>query len=90
MLAMSTPMAGNHNDLYRIEESLKAIFEFLEQADIDTDSLFLNADAGFDSQGVREYLEDKGIVADIKENPMNGGGRDNYFDEKIYEIRFII
>lgn len=90
MLAMSTPMAGNHNDLYRIEESLKAIFEFLEQADIDTDSLFLNADAGFDSQGVREYLEDKGIVADIKENPRNGGERDNYFDEKLYERRFII
>ena len=52
MLAMSPPMAGNHNDLYEIEKNLKAIFEFLEQADINTEGLFINADAGFDSQSV--------------------------------------
>ena len=90
MLAMSPPMAGNHNDLYPIEDNLKAIFDFLQQADIDTDGLFLNADAGFDSQGVRAYLEGKDIVANIKENPRNGGERDNYFDEELYERRFII
>ena len=56
-------MAGNHNDLYPIEDNLKAIFDFLQQADIDTDGLFLNADAAFDSQGVRAYLEGKDIVA---------------------------
>ena len=90
MLAMSPPMAGNHNDLYEIEKNLKAIFEFLEQADINTEGLFINADAGFDSQSVRDYLESKDIVANIKGNPRNGGERDNYFDEKLYERRFTI
>ena len=45
MIAMGSPKAGNHNDLYELEE-----------AGIDHKGLFLNADAGFDSQGVREYL----------------------------------
>ena len=80
MLAMSPPMAGNHNDLYEIEKNLKAIFEFLEQADINTEGLFINADAGFDSQSVRDYLESKDIVANIKGYPRKGGERDNYFD----------
>ena len=90
MIAMGSPKAGNHNDLYELEEVLKEILALLEEAGIDHKGLFLNADAGFDSQGVREYLEGKDIVANIKENPRNGGERDNYFDEKLYERRFII
>ena len=50
MLAMSPPMAGNHNDLYEIEEVLKEILAFLEEAGIEHKGLFLNADAGFDSK----------------------------------------
>ena len=50
MLAMSPPMAGNHNDLYEIEEILKEILAFLEEAGIEHKGLFLNADAGFDSK----------------------------------------
>ena len=56
MIAMGSPKAGNHNDLYELEEVLKEILALLEEAGIDHKGLFLNADAGFDSQGVREYL----------------------------------
>ena len=50
MIAMRSPKAGNHNDLYEIEEVLKEILAFLEEAGIEHKGLFLNADAGFDSK----------------------------------------
>ena len=65
MLAMSPPMAGNHNDLYEIEEVLKEILAFLEEAGIEHKGLFLNADAGFDSKSLREFLESKEIIAKL-------------------------
>ena len=37
-----------------------------------------------------EYLDSKDIIANIKENPRNRGKREVYFDEKLYERRFII
>ena len=50
MIAMGSPKAGNHNDLYEIEEVLKEILALLEEAGIEHKGLFLNADAGFDSK----------------------------------------
>ena len=71
MIAMGSPKAGNHNDLYEIEEVLKEILAFLEEAGIEHKGLFLNADAGFDSKSLREFLESKEIIANIKPNPPN-------------------
>lgn len=42
---MSEPVAGNHNDLYEIKTSTNDLFEVLEEADIATEGLFINADA---------------------------------------------
>ena len=50
MITMGSPKAGNHNDLYEIEEVLKEILAFLEEAGIEHKGLFLNADARFDSK----------------------------------------
>ena len=72
MIAMGSPKAGNHNDLYEIEE-----------AGIEHKELFLNADAGFDSKSLREFLESKEIIANIKPNPRNGEQPDVYFDEEL-------
>ena len=44
----------------------------LEEAAIEHKGLFLNADAGFDSKSLREFLESKEIIANIKPNPRNG------------------
>jgi len=81
MIAMGSPKAGNHNDLYEIEEVLKEILALLEEAGIEHKGLFLNADAGFDSKSLREFLESKEIIANIKPNPRNGEQPDVYFDE---------
>ena len=66
MIAMGSPKAGNHNDLYEIEEVLKEILALLEKAGIEHKGLFLNADAGFDSKSLREFLESKEIITNIK------------------------
>ena len=63
---MRSPKAGNHNDLYEIEEVLKEILALLEEAGIEHKGLFLNADAGFDSKSLREFLESKEIITNIK------------------------
>ena len=90
MIAMGSPKAGNHNDLYEIEEVLKEILAFLEEAGIEHKGLFLNADAGFDSKSLREFLESKEIIANIKPNPRNEKQPDIYFDEELYKNRFKI
>ena len=90
MIAMGSPKAGNHNDLYEIEEVLKEILALLEEAGIEHKGLFLNADAGFDSKSLREFLESKEIIANIKPNPRNGKQPDVYFDEELYKNRFKI
>ena len=48
------------------------------------------ADAGFDSKSLREFLESKEIIANIKPNPRNGEQPDVYFDEELYKNRFKI
>ena len=58
-LAMSEPVAGNHNDLYDIEVQFEVVTTTLEQADISVDGLFMNADAGFDSKNFREACSKK-------------------------------
>ena len=90
MIAMGSPKAGNHNDLYEIEEVLKEILALLEEAGIEHKGLFLNADAGFDSKSLREFLESKEIIANIKPNLRNGEQPDVYFDEELYKNRFKI
>ena len=90
MIAMRSPKAGNHNDLYEIEEVLKEILALLEEAGIEHKGLFLNADAGFDSKSLREFLESKEIIANIKPNPRNGEQPDVYFDKELYKNRFKI
>ncbi|WP_268225886.1 IS5 family transposase [Sinomicrobium oceani] len=90
-LAMSEPIAGNHNDLYDIEVHFEEVVGTLEQADIAVDGLFINADAGFDSEKLRNLCLSKGIMANIAHNKRNGNTEsDYYFDEKLYEERYAI
>ena len=39
---------------------------------------------------LREFLESKEIIANIKSNPRNGEQPDIYFDEELYKNRFKI
>lgn len=91
-LAISNPVAGNHNDLYEIEVQFEAITDTLEQANIVVEGLFLNADAGFDSKEFRCSCNKKDIQGNICFNKRNSdtSDRDEYFDPLLYEERYKI
>lgn len=90
-LAMSEPVAGNHNDLYGIEVQFEVVTATLEQADIPVKGLFLNADAGFDSKDFRGSCNEKEINANVCFNKRNGNtDRDEYFDQELYGQRYSI
>jgi len=90
-LAMSEPVSGNHNDLFDMEVQFEEVIGTLEKAGISVDGLFINADAGFDSQKLRDKCEAKGIIANICPNKRNGNNdTDYYFDEELYKERYAI
>lgn len=90
-LAMSEPVAGNHNDLYDIEVQFEVVTATLEEADIPVEGLFLNADAGFDSKDFRKSCGKKDINANVCFNKRNGNvDRDEYFDNELYDERYAV
>lgn len=90
-LAMSEPMAGNHNDLYDIEVQFEIVTATLEEAEIPVGGLFLNADAGFDSKDFRKECGKKYINANVCFNKRNGNpDRDEYFDKELYNERYAV
>lgn len=90
-LAISNPVAGNHNDLYDIEVQFEIVTGTLEQANISVEGLFINADAGFDSKEFRLSCEKKGINANVCFNKRNGNtDRNEYFDQLLYNERYKI
>jgi transposase len=88
MIAMGSPKAGNHNDLYEIEKILKEILTLLKETEIEYKILFFNADKKFDSKSLRTCLGSKEIITNIKPNPKNGEQPDVYFDEKLQKNRY--
>jgi Transposase and inactivated derivatives len=90
-LAISNPVAGNHHDLYNIENSLEDLFTTLALVDIKIDGLFVNADAGFDSEEFRNICFKHGIFANVDFNIRNGDDNDDkLLDELLYKERYSI
>lgn len=92
VLAMSTPVAGNHNDLFNIENTFEELTTILEDATISVDGLFMNADAGFDAERLHQLCHQKQIIANIATNKRNSTD-DNWSritDEGLYKERYSI
>lgn len=92
MLICGAPQSGAHHDLYQIEVLFKEMLSFLKEAGIETEGLFLNADAGFDSEKFRSLCSKMKIEANIDFNPRNGqaSGEYAYFDEQLFKRRTVI
>lgn len=87
------PMAGNHNDLYDIENGLIHMAEDLKSKGVSTDGLFINADAGFDSESLRHLCERLGIQLNcpfVKRNHKYFDVYDWHFDQLMYQERFVV
>ena len=91
-LAMSNPVGGNHNDLFEIEKSFLKILSDLNLSGIDSNGLFMNADAGFDSEGFRKICFANDIIANIDFNKRNSKNIDNQplLDDQLYKERFSV
>lgn len=92
ILAMSPPISGHHNDLFSIEKMTGKMFDFLQQAGLNLEGLFLNADAGFDSEKFRRCCEAKGIIPNIDFNKRNRKIIDSHplKDDLLYKDRFVV
>ena len=91
-LAMSEPISGNHNDLFNIEIFFTKILADLINSKIEIKGLFLNADAGFDSEGFRQLCFSNDIIANIDFNKRNSKSIDNQplLDPELYKERFSV
>ncbi len=94
MLACSCPVAGQHHDLYQIKQVAAELWELLTEAGIEIKGLFLNADAGFDSQTFRQLCLEMEVEANIAINPRNTQPATTqqyiYFDAELYKRRNMI
>ena len=92
-LACSDPMSGEHHDVFEIEENVSKMIAAVKQAGIATEGLFLNGDAGFDAQKMRDICARHDIVPNIarnKKNRMNADAKDYLFDSELYKERFAV
>ena len=90
-LAMSTPVAGNHNDLFQVKERFTEIRQTLQNANISMKGLFLNADPGFDAEQFRLLCSQEEVIANIPRNKRRKQSDKDYpFDEKLYKERYTI
>ncbi|RZK09562.1 MAG: hypothetical protein EOO43_21155 [Flavobacterium sp.] len=89
---MESIAAANRNDLSQIRQHFEELILWLKKADIPIEGLFLNADAGFDSQRFRETCYNYQIQPNIAFNTRNAANIDrfDYFDELLYQNRFVI
>ncbi len=92
-VAMATPQAGNHNDVFEIQELFEQMCALLEDAGVDLRGVFMNADGAFDVQVLREVCAEKEIEANIDLNPRNTPQLREayvYFDDVLYKERYVV
>jgi len=61
-LSTSTPVRGNHNDLFTIEKHFAELIDSLYQSSISVNGPFLNFDAEFDAENLRAKALELGIT----------------------------
>ena len=92
-LVCSEPIAGNHNDAYRLEDYTKMMLKDLQKSNIRTKGLFLNADSGFDSKKFRLFCYKNELFDNIPKNKRKGNNTNDIysvFDSDLYKNRFVI
>lgn len=92
VVGFTLPIAGNHYDSSNIEKRLDYLVQQLTALGIRVDGLFINADAGFDSEAFRQVCSQLGIELNVPRNYQiaNQLDDDTFFDELMYEQRYAI
>lgn len=93
VVGFSQPLAGNHNDAFEIESKMDSIVKQLQKSTIRVDGLFVNADAGFDTEDFRKVCLKHHIIANVPENQRNTISPKEskvIFDDEMYQCRYVI
>ena len=92
VVGFTLPIAGNHHDSSDIEKRLDYLAQQLAASGIRVDGLFINADAGFDSEAFRQVCSRLGIELNVPRNyrGANQIDDDTFFDELMYEQRYAV
>lgn len=90
MLACSAPVEGSRNDLFDIKKTVSKMLDDMRSAGLSPEGTVLNADAGFDSEQLRQTLDSSGVFPNIAENVRNGKETRYFLDEQIYRKRFVV
>ena len=92
VVGFTLPIAGNHHDVSDIEERLGYLVKQLAASGIRVHGLFVNADAGFDSQEFRDACTRLGIELNVPRNYRGAKQIDDgtFFDELMYEQRYAV
>ncbi|MEM6846320.1 MAG: transposase [Bacteroidota bacterium] len=92
VVGFTLPVAGNHHDTNDIEKRVDYLVEQLARSGIHVDGLFVNADAGFDSEAFRQVCSRLGIELNVPRNYRVASqiDDDTFFDELMYEQRYVV
>ena len=90
-LVISTPVSGSHNNVYNISEVLSELFSGLTPSALSVSGLFLNADAGFDTEQFRRGCYEHEVFPNVAFSKRRGKQREEEFlDELLYKQRYCI
>ena len=92
-VSSSKAIAGNHNDAFELTTHFEFMLADMRKAKLNTEDLFMNADAGFDTEEFRETCYKNNIMGNIAKNKRNGNEEKTcytIFDEKLYAFRYVI
>lgn len=74
-LSCSKVIASNHHDMYDVENQIDTLLDDIKKSNIRTDYLFMNVEAGFDAENLRNYCLKEELFANIDFNRRNGATR---------------
>ncbi|MEM1136991.1 MAG: transposase [Bacteroidota bacterium] len=79
--------------MYQLSKQLEERIRELQWAGITVDGLFLNVDAAFDSVDFKNTCQKHGIILNVPVNQRNSKEyleRDDYFDQVMYQERYVV
>jgi len=86
-------ISGNHNDLFQIVPQYAQMIRSLNHCGICVENSIQNADKGFDSKKLRRAIHRRKMFANIVENKRNRKtnkrGKKRFFNQNIYDQRFV-
>ncbi len=92
-VAFSKSIAGNHHDTFDIKKHFNFMMNQLQEMGINTEGLFINADAGFDNKVLIKECQKLGIILNNPQNKRNKKDfqeEDKAWDEEMYKNRYVV